>query len=45
MTLERTPQEVVNTLVLKKSLDRRRAMRKDVDIGKWRDYDVEPRTT
>jgi glycosyltransferase involved in cell wall biosynthesis len=40
MTLERTPEEVVNTRVLKKSLDRRRAMSAPVDIGKWRDYDT-----
>jgi glycosyltransferase involved in cell wall biosynthesis len=39
MTLERTPQEVVNTRVLKKSLDRRRAMEQLVDIGRWRDHD------
>ena len=38
MTLERTPQEVVNTRVLKKSLDRRRAMQRQVDIGRWHDY-------
>jgi glycosyltransferase involved in cell wall biosynthesis len=40
MTLERTPQEVVNTRVLKKSLDRRRSMAAPVEIGRWRDYDA-----